>query len=75
MHEDDFSSFSNIVFSSFVSPCIKTFFTKFSFSSDFRNKDPSTGRDDPGCKSGREKLKKTVDLKDIAERIVKLLPD
>lgn len=75
LHQNDFSSFTNIEFSSFVTPGRKTFFTRFSISTDFLDKDPSTWKDDPGYKSGIEKLEKTVVVNDVAERGVKLIQD
>ncbi|KAJ4433335.1 hypothetical protein ANN_15594 [Periplaneta americana] len=47
LQQNDFSSFTNIEFSSFVTPGTKIFFTRFSISTDFLNKDPSTWKDDP----------------------------
>lgn len=75
LHQNDFSSFTKIEFSSFVTPCTKNFFTRFSISTDFLDKDPSTWKDDPGFKSGIEKLEKTVVVNDVAERGVKLIQD
>lgn len=75
LHQNDFSSFTNIEFSSFITPGTKTFFTRFSISTDFLDKDPSTWKDDPGYKSGLEKLEKAVVVNDVAERGVKLIQD
>ena len=45
LHQNDFSSFTNIEFSSFVSPGTKTIFMRLSVSTDFLDKDPSTWKD------------------------------
>ena len=73
--EKDFSSFPNIKFPSLMTPGTKTFFNRFSLSTDFLNKDPSVWKDDPGYKSGIEKLKKIVVVNDVVERGVKLIQD
>ncbi|KAJ4427446.1 hypothetical protein ANN_25069 [Periplaneta americana] len=52
LQQNDFSSFTNIEFSSFVTPSTKIFFTRFSISIDFLNKDPSTWKDGPVYKKG-----------------------
>lgn len=75
LHQKDFPSFTNIEFSSFVTPSSKNFFTRFSISSDFLDKDPSTWKDDVGYKSGIEKLQTIVVVNDVAERGVKLIQD
>ena len=73
--EKDVSSFPNIKFPSLLTPGTKTFFNRFSLSTDFLNKDPSVWKDDPGYKSGIEKLKKLMVVNDVAERGVKLIQD
>lgn len=70
-----FFSFMNIGFSSFVTPGRKTFFTKFSISTDFLDRDLEKGKNDPGHKSGLENLDKTVLVNNVAERSVKLIQD
>ena len=69
----DFSSFPNIKFPSLLTPGTKTFFNRFSLSTNFLNNDPSVWKDDPGYRSGIEKLKKIVVVNDVAERGVKLI--
>ena len=75
LHQNDFSSFKNNDFSSFVTPVTKTFFARFSISTDFLDRDPSTWKDDPGYKSAIEKLEKIVVVNDVAERGVKLIQE
>lgn len=75
LQQKDFSSFTNIEFSSFVTPSSKNFFTRFSLSTDFLDKDPSTWKDDLGYKRAIEKLETTVVVNDVAERGVKLIQD
>ena len=58
--EKDFSSFPNIEFPSLLTPGTKMFFNRFSINTNLLNKDPSVWKDDPGYKSGIEKLKKIV---------------
>lgn len=73
--EKHFSSFPNVEFTSLLTPGTKTFFNRFSISTDFLNTDPSVWKDNPGYKSGIEKLKKIVVVNDVAERGVKLIQD
>ena len=54
----DFSSFPNIKLSSLLTPGTKTFFNRFSLSTDFLNKDPSVWKDDPGYKVELKNLRK-----------------
>lgn len=75
LHKNDFSSFTNSEYSSFVTASTKTFFTRFSISTDFLDKDPSTWKDDSGYRSGIEKLEKIVVVYNVAERGVKLIQD
>ena len=72
--EKDFSSFPNNEFPSLLTPGTRTFFIRFSISTDFLNKDPSVWKD-PGCESGIERLKKIVLVNDVAERGEKLIQD
>ena len=48
---------------------------RFSINSNFLSKNPTTWNDDPGYKSGLEKLQKTVVVNDVAERGVKLIQE
>jgi hypothetical protein len=75
LHQNDFASFTNIEFTSFVTPGTKTFFKRFSIRTDFLDKDPSTWKYDPGYKNGIEKLEKIVVVNDVAERGVKLIQE
>lgn len=72
-NKNDFSSFRNIEFLSFVTPGTKTCFTKFSIGTDFLDKDPSTYKDDPGYINRTEKLKKIVVVNDAAK--IELIQD
>lgn len=74
-HQNTFSSFTNIKFSSLVTSGTKTFFKRFSISTEFLAEDPSTWKENPGYKSAFEKLKKLVVVNDVAERGVKLIHD
>ncbi len=60
LHPNDFSSFSKIKFPSFVTSSTKNFFTRFSISSDFLYKDPSTWKDDVGYKSVIKKFRPSL---------------
>ena len=48
---------------------------RFSISTDFLHKDPSTWKDNFSYKSGIEKLEKIYVVNDVAERGVKLILD
>ena len=71
LHQKDFSSFTNLEFSSFVTNAIKKLFAQFSIN----GKNPTTWNDDPGYKSGLQKLQKMVVVNDVAERGVKLIQE
>ena len=53
----------------------KKLFARFSINTNFLSKNPITWNDDPGYKSGLEKLQKTVVVNDVAERGVKLIQE
>ena len=73
LHQKDFSSFTNLEFSSFVTNATKKLFARFFINTNFLSKNPTTWNNDPGYKSGLEKLQKTVVVNDVAERGVKLV--
>ena len=62
-------------FSSFVANATKKLFTRFSINTNFLSKNPTTWNNDPGYKSGLEKLQKTVVVNDVADRGVKLIQE
>ena len=56
LHQKDFSFFTNLEFLSFVTNATKKLFMRFSINTNFFSKNPTTWNDDPGYKSGLEKL-------------------
>ena len=75
LHQKDFSFFTNLEFSSFVTNATKKLFARFSINTNFLSKNLTTWNYDPGYKSGPEKLQKTVVVNDVAERGVKLIQE
>lgn len=59
----------------FCNSWYENFFTRFSISADFLDKDPATYDYDPGYKRGLAKFEKTVDVYGVAERCVKPIQD
>ena len=52
LQQKDFSSFTNLEFSSFVTNATKKLFVKFSINTNFLSKNSTTWNDDPGYKTG-----------------------
>ncbi|CAI9715899.1 Hypothetical predicted protein [Octopus vulgaris] len=68
------ANISQVILEADKAPGTKTFFMRFSISTDFLDEDPSTWKNDPSYKSGLENLEKTV-VNDVAERDVKFIQD
>ena len=58
-----------------MTPRTKEFFSRYSISTDFLSKNPSTWKYDPSYKAGFDKLKNISVVNDVAERGVKLIHD
>lgn len=75
LHENEYVSFKNLEFSSFLTTASKNLFKRFSINTEYLCKDPSTWKNDINYQNGLAKLKKLSVVNDVAERGVKLIQE